>query len=375
MSASHLISHLTRSLPLALALSVLPQLVLAKPPAPLSPLTPLSPVPRPPPALPPAPNAITPQTQVQTFGWTDANSERAASTLVAAVAASPWVARFTRAKKRVPRLRLLAVRNRTPGHVNTRHLEQLLEKKITASIELKLVAGSAGRFQEDVKLEVWMLGQNDRSGGTTLDSTLVSLVGRDATSGYEVVRALFERRKLIVMPRTTAQAVPGKPPPPPGQPKITVLKPDQRVDLSGFFNDVDARSLARSALKDALKSGWLRTAKTRPIIKLYGIRNRTMEHVQLQVISERLAAGLLASGKARLQGPRSRGRLDPKNTVVISGHLTSQVSALSATQTRRVYRLNLEAVNVDSQRKVWVFSRALEKIVVKKTGARKSTSW
>lgn len=375
MPASHLASPLTKALPLALALVVLPQLVVAEPPAPLSPLPPLSPVPRPPPALPPAPNAITPPTQVLVLGWSDADSERAASTLVAAVAKSRWVARFTRTHKRVPRLRLRGVRNRTGGHVNTRQLERLLEKKIAASIRLKRVApGIAGKFQEDVLVSVWMLGQNDRSGGTTLDSTLVSLVGRDVNSGDEVVRALFERRKLIVMPPTTKHAVPGKPPTAPGRPKITVLRPDQAVDLSGQFNDGDARALARAAISDALKSGWLKAAKTRPIVRLYPIRNRTMEHLQLKVISERLATGLLDSGKVRLRGHRGRGKIDPQNTFVISGNLTSQVSAISAAQTMRSYRLTLEAVNVDSNRKVWILNRMIKKIVAT-TKFTKDTRW
>lgn len=178
--------------------------------------------PTPPPPLPLPPDAKSPPTQVLVLGWTDADSERAATALVAAVAKSAWVARFTRLHKRVPRLLLRGVRNRTGGHVNTRLLERLLDQKIATSIRVKPVAkGIAGRFSEDLLVSVWMIGQNDRSGGTLLDSTLLSLVGQDPSSGHEVVRALYERRKLIVMPPTTAHAVPGKPAPPPGQPKIT----------------------------------------------------------------------------------------------------------------------------------------------------------
>lgn len=117
----------------------------------------------------------------------------------------------------------------------------------------------------------------------------------------------------------------------------------------------------------------MKAAKTRPILKLYRIRNRTMEHAPLQSLSERLAAGLLQSGKVRLQGRGGTAPpFDPKNTFVVSGYLTSQVSALDAKRTLRVYRLNLEAVSADSQAKAWIFSRTIKKIVETKTATATS---
>jgi hypothetical protein len=297
--------------------------------------------------------------------WSDADGKRAAKTLAQKLASSPWVRAFAKQHRRPPRLRLLAVRNRTSQMLNTRQFERELAKSLQPHRRLRLLPGKTTKKRKrprpaDLKLTLWVFGHRDARGGTTVTNTLLSLVGA-LPSGEQVVGALYEQRKLVIRPQHHAKS---------GAPRPTVrhVPLNMPLDLSGHFNDYDARQLSRGALRSLSASPWLakasRTAQatTKPLVRLAPLRNRTAKHLPLAMLRHRLAAGLLASGKVRLLGTSS-GSAD----AVISGHVTSIASRVhNAGKTRQQVRRYMLALRATAPSGLvrWVHTGSVKKVIV-----------
>jgi hypothetical protein len=302
-------------------------------------------------------------------GWGDEESGRAAEQLAPRCLGGAWVARYKRSLGRPPMLALGRVRNRSSEHINTRAIGKQLRTGLDAAAGSRVKLAGEGQAG-DLMLLAWLASQDDGTESTTLKAQLLTLRVVDVGSGEVVWSDGFLSRKLIT------RTPPAKTGDPPGPTQVQRLAPDQTVDLSGLFNDHDARTLARAAVKDLQASTWLKGGG-RPVVRLTPLRNRTSEQINGVFISGPLVQALVrhtgarvvtrtdAARHARAQGTAGAGPAAGQQ--LAATHLiTLKLSA--ASQARRgvsftSYSLSAAAVSVDDSQTVWSFSRSIQKVV------------
>ena len=171
--------------------------------------------------------------------------------------------------------------------------------------------------------------------------------------------------------------------------KVTRVEPSAPIDLSGNWNDFDAQLASRELIKDALSKGWVDRflgSHSRNLVVIVGhVANRSMEHINTQVITKELEKELLNSGKVTfvassteredVRGERDdqqKGWTDPATIKQIGkergadfmllgsiNSVTDEVKGKSA----RFYQVNLEMVDLLTNEKVWLGQKEIKKKV------------
>jgi uncharacterized protein (TIGR02722 family) len=85
-------------------------------------------------------------------------------------------------------------------------------------------------------------------------------------------------------------------------PKVTRVDASKEVDLSGSWNDTDARKVSKSLIDMCLSSARMNTeiAKRRgkaPVVVVGDFRNSSDEHIDTEIITQAVQNALLNSGK------------------------------------------------------------------------------
>jgi uncharacterized protein (TIGR02722 family) len=173
--------------------------------------------------------------------------------------------------------------------------------------------------------------------------------------------------------------------------KVQRVKVDKQVDLSGRWNDTDARQVSESMIADCTKQAWqpmfLGENKRLPVIIVGAVRNQSTEHINTEVFTKSLERSLLNSGKAKfvankVERPQVReeredqqmGDTDPA-TIRQMGReigadymLIGSINAIKdETKGRYVifYQISLELVDIQTNDKVWIGEENIKKIVEK----------
>src|SRR5437660_11589645 len=85
-------------------------------------------------------------------------------------------------------------------------------------------------------------------------------------------------------------------------------------DISGRWNDTDARLVAEEMIQDSVSRPWLANAMQRkgsaPTLIVQSVRNNSMEHIDTEVFVEELQRALINSGRVQFVASASeRGDL------------------------------------------------------------------
>lgn len=171
--------------------------------------------------------------------------------------------------------------------------------------------------------------------------------------------------------------------------KVTRVEPTTRIDLSGNWNDYDALLSSQELIRDALTKGWIDRfigAKGRnPVVIVGHVANRSMEHIDTQVITKNLEKELLDSGKASFvasptereqirdeREDQQKGWTDPATIKQIGkehgadfmliGSINSVVDELK-NKSAIFYQINLEMVDILTNEKVWIGQKDIKKKV------------
>jgi uncharacterized protein (TIGR02722 family) len=85
-------------------------------------------------------------------------------------------------------------------------------------------------------------------------------------------------------------------------------------DISGRWNDTDARLVAEEMIQDSISRPWLAAAQQRkggsPTVIVQGVRNNSMEHIDTGLFVEELQRALINSGRVQFVASESeRGEL------------------------------------------------------------------
>lgn len=175
--------------------------------------------------------------------------------------------------------------------------------------------------------------------------------------------------------------------------EVTRTETDTVTDLSGRWNDTDARIVADSIVDQCLTGRWVITARSNgengrstglPVILVGGVRNQSIEHINVDVFMSEIERSLLNSGSFSIAaGGRERDEVRGERrdqTIFASPEtaaefgreigadyvMTGTVNSIEDQEgdTRAVfYQVNLELIDVETALKVWMGSTEIKKII------------
>lgn len=167
---------------------------------------------------------------------------------------------------------------------------------------------------------------------------------------------------------------------------VTRLDPNSQTDLSGKWNDTDARLVAEEMIGNCLSSRWLTDFAAangeRPVVTIGNIRNKSSEHIDTETFTTDFERVLLNSGQVRFVA-RNTQRED------LYQELLSQQESASAETMKRFkeatgadflllgsiktivdqegdqrvvfYQTDLELIAIQSWEKVWIDTKKIKK--------------
>ncbi len=175
------------------------------------------------------------------------------------------------------------------------------------------------------------------------------------------------------------------------QTNVSRVKTDEVIDLSGRWNDSDSQIVSRELILDALDHRWLQDFESRglgrlPVIIVGTIRNHSSEHVNTRTFVRDLERAVINSGRAEFvadSGQRDEIRKEREAQVGMAqestrsehGHelgadymLLGTFDSIVDQEGRRqviFYQVNLELVDLRTNRKVWIGDKKIKKYVAK----------
>lgn len=168
--------------------------------------------------------------------------------------------------------------------------------------------------------------------------------------------------------------------------------PRQAVDLSYRFSDDDAREVAETMIDDALRSGWIEGWREehsgkRPVVIVGTVRNDTSDYIDSLLFTKQFERALVNSGRVRVVAMRTeRGEVRDERAdiaewsrpetvkkmayelgadLMMIGRVGENVQISRAGNVRvQYFQVNLELIDIESNEKVWIGERQIEKVQV-----------
>jgi hypothetical protein len=159
-------------------------------------------------------------------------------------------------------------------------------------------------------------------------------------------------------------------------------------DVSGRWNDTDARLVAEEMIQDSVSRPWLATAQSRkgapPTVIVQSVRNNSMEHIDTGLFVEELQRALINSGRVQfVASAREREQLRAEradqdvnasdDTRKAHGQESGADYGLSGTimsvldreggEAVVLYQVNLKLVDVKTNQIVWNGQKKIKKQV------------
>ena len=173
------------------------------------------------------------------------------------------------------------------------------------------------------------------------------------------------------------------------QTNVSRVRTDEVIDLSGRWNDSDSQIASREMIQDALTHRWLADFESRglgrqPVIIVGDIRNHSSEHINTRTFVRDLERAVLNSGKAEFIADSSQREQIRKERDAQAGMTRESMrsehgdelgadymligsfdSIVDQEGKKSVvfYQVNLELVDLRTNRKVWIGDKKIKKYV------------
>ncbi|MBF0387166.1 MAG: penicillin-binding protein activator LpoB [Candidatus Omnitrophica bacterium] len=165
-------------------------------------------------------------------------------------------------------------------------------------------------------------------------------------------------------------------------------EPKEVVDLSGRWNDTDARLTAEEMIKSCLETAWLANFNKEkgrdPVVIVGTVNNRSHEHINSLVFVEDLEQTLVNSGKVRFvasspergevraervdqlqnAAPETRAEMvrEKGADFMLQGSINSIKDEIKG-EYAVLFQVNLELVDMTTNEKVWIGQKKIKKLV------------
>lgn len=170
--------------------------------------------------------------------------------------------------------------------------------------------------------------------------------------------------------------------------KVTRVGVEEQIDISGRWNDTDARMAAQDLSTQAVLGDWLNThmieKKKNPVVIVGLVRNKSHEHIDAELFTVEIEKALVKSQRARVvQGGEMRNelraeRVDQQENASVStmkkfgletgadymlqGTINSVVDAHKREKVV-YYQIDLTLTNIQTNEKVWFGEKKIKKFV------------
>ena len=169
---------------------------------------------------------------------------------------------------------------------------------------------------------------------------------------------------------------------------VSRVEPDKPIDLSGDWNDTDSRLVAEEMIKDVLSRPWVgefKGEKKRTADVIVGtVKNRSSEHIPTVPFIKNLERELINSGRVNFVANKEERtevreeRADQQENAsaesvkkfqqeagadfMLRGDITTIIDQEGGDKVK-YYQVNLELVNVETNRKAWIGEKKIKKFV------------
>ena len=163
---------------------------------------------------------------------------------------------------------------------------------------------------------------------------------------------------------------------------------DTQVDLSGYWNDTDSQLTAEAMIDDCLARPWLddfmALSGKKPDLLVGLIMNKSHEHINTDTFIKELERTLINSGKVHFvagdtfrkllrrerkdqdtyasDSSRKKMGEEAGADFMLFGSINTIIDKADGTEVR-YYQIDLELVNMTTNRKVWIGDKKIKKIV------------
>ncbi|MBC2712212.1 MAG: penicillin-binding protein activator LpoB [Desulfosarcina sp.] len=170
--------------------------------------------------------------------------------------------------------------------------------------------------------------------------------------------------------------------------KVDRMGVDETVDLSGRWNDTDSRLVSEEMISDVLSRPWIdrfRAGRGKdPVVIVGSVRNRSDEHINTRTFVKDLERALINSGEVEFVASsveREEIREERKDQAAHASEATAKEEgeeagadfmlqgAINTISDRiegkevKYYQVNLELIDIQSHRKVWIGEKKIKKLV------------
>lgn len=170
-----------------------------------------------------------------------------------------------------------------------------------------------------------------------------------------------------------------------------------QTDLSGYWNDTDVRIVCESLINDCLASArvaqFQKTHKKLPVFIIGNFRNESDEHIDTAIISKRMEAALLNSGKAdfvanasertelRTERQEQQSWASEETAKALANETGADFIMIGSVKTifdrsadgkrsTRTYYVYAELIELETNKKVWIGENNEIKKLIKTSSAK-----
>ena len=170
---------------------------------------------------------------------------------------------------------------------------------------------------------------------------------------------------------------------------------DSQQDLSGYWNDTDARIVSNDLAEQLTDSSWynrfIQENDRKPVIIIGSIRNNTDEHINTSIISKKLEISLINTGKVLSVANSSERKeiRDERDDQQINASIDSAKNIGNETaadfmlrgdiktivdsdglKSVRTYFVTAELVDIETNTKIWLGENSTIKKVIRYSATR-----
>ena len=172
--------------------------------------------------------------------------------------------------------------------------------------------------------------------------------------------------------------------------EVQRVETDTVADISGRWNDVDAQMVSKEMVNQMFEANWLNNFKQEngrdPVLIVGRVKNKTSEHINTEVFTKEIEKACINSGlvefvasseerdEIRQERIEQQSNASMETTKQIGNEtgadfmlkgVTSSIE--DAVDSKKVvfYQTNMELVNIETNKKVWVGDKKIKKFVSK----------
>ncbi|MQA91326.1 MAG: penicillin-binding protein activator LpoB [Gemmatimonas sp.] len=171
--------------------------------------------------------------------------------------------------------------------------------------------------------------------------------------------------------------------------QVTRIAPEQAIDLSGGWNDVDSRMVAEALIQQSFASNWVAEHMRShggdvPAVVVGAVRNRSMEHIAVNTFVNDLERAYVNSGAVQIvsSGEEREELRDERQDqqdfasaptrsalgmeLGAAYMLQGEIQSIEDREGRRrvvFYQVDLSLVELESNNRVWVGQHKIKKYV------------